>query len=367
MAGMAAISLGLGSGCSFTRLASCNGRKAAKNFARLRLEPECVLRSVVGLRPYRPSGFMIRAEPINEKTVVHNYGHGGAGVSLSWGTARIAVEEALKSGKRKAAVIGSGCVGLATARLLREKGFGVTIYAKELPLDTTSNAAGALWSPFAVADWDRCSPDFPLLLEKIARMSHRYFEQLEGDEYGIRWIESYIVSSHPIERTHDTQAIQDLYPDRKMLKPGEHPFDAPYVERVSNMLIDMPVYLSALLRDVSRDGAVVIREFECLDDVLSLNEPVIMNCMGLGAKQVFGDPELMPIRGQTVILRPQPEIDYCTSWRDEALLMLPRKDGIVLGSTYEPWDWSHEPDPGVTAEIVEAHRRAQNSMKWPAA
>jgi glycine/D-amino acid oxidase-like deaminating enzyme len=96
------------------------------------------------LRPFRPSGFVLRREELGPKTIIHNYGHGGCGVTLSWGTAHLAVEEALKTNQTKYAVLGCGAVGLATARLLQRRGFEVTIYAKDLPPNTTSNIAGAL-------------------------------------------------------------------------------------------------------------------------------------------------------------------------------------------------------------------------------
>jgi hypothetical protein len=95
---------------------------------------ERVIRTDVGLRPFRPSGFLVRAELLGDKLLVHNYGHGGAGVTLSWGTAHLALEEVTKSGRKgPAAVLGCGAVGLAAARLLQSRGFEVTIYAKESP------------------------------------------------------------------------------------------------------------------------------------------------------------------------------------------------------------------------------------------
>ena len=90
---------------------------------------------------------MVAVEKVGEKTVVHNYGHGGGGITLSWGTSELAVEEAWKTGERRFAVLGCGAVGLATARLLQERGAEVTIYAKDLPPHTTSNIAGGHWSP----------------------------------------------------------------------------------------------------------------------------------------------------------------------------------------------------------------------------
>lgn len=92
-----------------------------------------MIRADVGFRPFRRSGFVVRAEALGDKLLVHNYGHGGAGVTLSWGTAEQAVELIAASGRiGSAAVLGCGVVGLATARLLQGRGFGVTIHAREL-------------------------------------------------------------------------------------------------------------------------------------------------------------------------------------------------------------------------------------------
>lgn len=104
-------------------------------------------RTTVGLRPFRAAGFVVRAEAAGEKTIVHNYGHGGGGMSLSWGTALQARALALATQKRQAAVIGCGVIGLSTARVLQDAGFTVTIYARDLPPLTTSNLSGAQWTP----------------------------------------------------------------------------------------------------------------------------------------------------------------------------------------------------------------------------
>ena len=109
--------------------------------------PERVIRKVAGLRPFRPSGFVVRTEAIESKIVIHNYGHGGAGITLSWGTAQLALEEAERSGHTEFAVLGCGVIGLSTARLFQRRGFAVTIYTKDTPPNTTSNVAGGWWVP----------------------------------------------------------------------------------------------------------------------------------------------------------------------------------------------------------------------------
>jgi D-amino-acid oxidase len=72
--------------------------------------------TTVCLRPFRAPGFRLAAEKLDDKLCVHNYGHGGAGITLSWGTAQLATEEVRKSGQKQVAVLGCGVVGLATAR-----------------------------------------------------------------------------------------------------------------------------------------------------------------------------------------------------------------------------------------------------------
>ena len=110
-----------------------------------------VIRTLAGLRPYRAGGFVVRAEALGDKRLVHNYGHGGAGITLSWGSARLAVDLGLPGHRGPVAVIGAGVMGLSTARLVQEAGYPVTIYAKALPPDTTSNIAGGQFHPFATS------------------------------------------------------------------------------------------------------------------------------------------------------------------------------------------------------------------------
>jgi glycine/D-amino acid oxidase-like deaminating enzyme len=312
-----------------------------------------VIRTVVGLRPFRPSGFVVRGEKLGPKTVIHNYGHGGAGITLSWGTAHLAVEEVAHAAVPSCAVIGCGAVGLATARLLQRRGHEVTIYARDLPPQTTSNIAGGQWSPFSVADPDRQTPAFETQLARAARLAHRYFQDLAGDYYGVRWIENYICSQGPGRGGEYGGALHDLYPASKTLSRGEHPFDAPYVRRFVTMLIEPPVYLNAVMRDfLLAGGKLVVREFAGRDALLELPQPVLVNCTGIGARALFGDEELTPIKGQLVVLLPQPEVDYI-ALADGGLYMFPRRDGILLGGTFERGEWSLEVNEDAKKRVVE--------------
>jgi glycine/D-amino acid oxidase-like deaminating enzyme len=331
---------------------------APRRFARVNVAPERVIRTVAGLRPYRPSGFVVKSEKRDGKVVVHNYGHGGAGVSLSWGTAELAVEEAAPSGARRYAVLGCGAVGLATARLLQRRGHEVTIYARDLPPHTTSNVAGAEWGTFSVAEPSRRTPEFGEQLVRAARRSHRTFQDLVGERYGVRWLDAYeLAGAPPAGPRADpvSQALARLTTAPRELGRDEHPFDRPYVRQFTTMMIEPPVYLEAVLADFRlAGGKVVVREFTDARALLDLPEPVIVNCTGLGSRQLFGDEEMVPAKGQLTVLVPQPEVDYAVL-ADDLLYMFPRRDGILLGGTFERGEWSLEPDPAAAERILRGH------------
>jgi len=325
-----------------------------RTFAKVRVSADRVIRSITGLRPFRPSGFVVRADRADDRTIVHNYGHGGGGITLSWGSSALAVDLATAAGQPRVAVIGCGVMGLTTARLLQDRGFEATIYAKELPPDTTSNVAGGQWSPFTVFDEESATPAFRQQLERAARLSNRYFQNLVGDTYGVRWIENYILRDSPPPQQQPSP-IRDLFFAADVLPRHDHPFAASHVSRFTTMLIEPPVFLPAITRDfLLRGGRIHVREFHEARDLFRLDEKVVVNCAGLGAHALFGDTELTPIKGQLAILLPQPEVDYIMIKGD--YYMFPRRDGIVLGGTHDRDEWRLDVDPAVTARILANHR-----------
>src|SRR5881394_3456188 len=190
-------------GCATTgtrppRVANCTP------LPRVIVDESRVIRTMAGLRPYRRQGFVVRAEPLGEKRLVHNYGHGGAGITLSWGTSKLATELGLQGHSGSVAVLGSGVMGLSTARLVQEAGFPVTIYAAALPPDTTSNIAGGQFHPFSVFDKDAASPQFMAQFIRALDYSWRRFQIMVGDDYGIRWLPTYVEAASPEARVIPT-------------------------------------------------------------------------------------------------------------------------------------------------------------------
>ncbi len=365
-------------------LEGCAARTAATTQAAPRRAPvrlpavhaswDRVIRTTIGLRPHRPSGFVLKADRFGAKTLVHNFGHGGSGMSLSWGTGSMAADMALAHQDRRAAVMGSGVVGLTSARELQRRGFEVTIYAATVPPDTTSNMSLAGFTPTSgLMDFSKRSPEFEAQFREAVTLAYRRLQLLAGPKYGISWIMNYA----PTENEGAGRGGNALMPEsiqnpRVILQPGEHPFPTRFAIERPEMRIEPSIYLDALMHDfLMWGGKVVIRKFETPNDVAALSENVIVNCTGLGSKALFNDPELMPLKGQLTVLVPQSEISYSTSGggrqppTPEAgfIHMMPRTDGIVLGGTSLRDDWSLEINEQERQRIVEAHIYLFDSMR----
>jgi glycine/D-amino acid oxidase-like deaminating enzyme len=333
---------------------------------RVRVAEEREIRTVVGLRPYRPSGFRVAREMVGETAVVHNYGHGGGGITLSWGTSKLAVDLGLPGHVGPVAVLGCGAVGLATARLAQEAGHEVTIYTKALPPETTSNIAGGQWMPVSVFDAEKTlTPEFTQQFVAAAQYAYRRYQIMMDPKYGIRWMRNYSLSDTPWHSPINSGVpglIQGMQPEIKELAAGTHPFANKFVRQFDGMIVEPQIYLPAMLTDVRiAGGKVVVREMKSLDEVRALPEKLVFNCTGLGAKALFGDEELTPIRGQLTFLLPQPEVTYATLYQNT--YMFSRRDGVLLGGTHEMGDWNLRPDMTTKAAIMAKQAKLFEGMR----
>jgi len=266
---------------------------------------------------------------------------------------------------RRFAVIGSGVNGLSTAIMLQRRyqdGPGtVTVYARDLPPNTTSNIAAGYWSPVSLFDHDSASTKFMEQFRAAARISNRAYQLLVGRDYGVRWLDIFTLHRNETEIQNELPGGNDLYPEQIIHRDPANNFGVPIVRQFNSMMIEPPIYLRALLRDFyNAGGRMVVKEFRSREEVMRLTEPIIFNCSGLGAQQLFGDEKLTPARGQLEVLLPQPEIDYGYIGSGH---MFPRSDGIFLGGTFDPGDWNLEVNPQHSNRIMNTHTGIMKGFK----
>jgi hypothetical protein len=204
---------------------------------------------------------------------------------------------------------------------------------------------------------------FDAQFREVARAAHTELQLLVGRGYGISWIEGYALRSTPPgpDTAEDPLLPSDLQAPATLLGPGEHPFPTPYATLRMSLHIEPSIYLDRLVSDVrGAGGRIVIRRLEDRRDLATLDEPIVVNCTGLGAGALVGDAEIRPLKGQLTLLVPQAEVDYTTFGAASPqaggfVHMAPRRDGIALGGTSVEGEWSLEPDPEARERIVEAH------------
>ena len=201
-------------------------------------------------------------EKVGAKTVVHNYGHGGSGWSLSWGSGAIATANAMATGERDIAVIGCGALGLTTALLLQRAGARVTIYAKDLPPDVRSSLATGLYTPDSrICLEEHATPAFKQTWERMARQSFQTYQSFLGVAgTPVEFIDSYSVyddatnrrrgepDSRPAFADLERELTGDLIPQGADFQPGSHSLGQRLLRRNSQLMFNLAAYTRTLLR-----------------------------------------------------------------------------------------------------------------------
>jgi len=310
----------------------------------VRAQTDRIFRVTVCLRPFRAAGPRLDVERVGDKTVVHNYGHGGSGWSLSWGSSSIAVEKAMAVGERNVAVIGCGALGLTSAILLQRAGAKVTIYAKERPPEVRSARATGSWTPDSrIALTNSVSADFPALWEKMCRQSFHTYESFLGMAGNpVEWTDRYILSDgqpagmqanqrreDTLDFAHYQDRINDITPRSVDLPAGSHPFPTRYARRTSSLTFNIAGYSRQLVNDFLVEGGKIERvEFHEPGELSQVPEKVLINATGYGARALWKDESVVPVRGQIAWLIPQPEVNYGFFYKN--VNVLGRRDGIVV-------------------------------------
>lgn len=306
---------------------------------------------LVGVRPYRMETYRLEVDPkppkpLGRKFVVHNYGYGGAGITMSWGCAARVRDMVLEhqQPRAKVAVLGAGVMGLTAATLLREAGYDVHIYAASLHW-TTSDVAGGQFCPSFVEHLPAENKKF----DDILRTSFNEHCARIGQGFGVSRRVNY--------STKPTGTDFDKVPEDVIPKPTEYP-SLPFSHLkvkgygYQTLLIEPPIFLSTLRAGLSAGDMFTRCMFENLDDISKLEEGIVVNCTGLGAKKLFSDEKMVPIKGQLVLVKPQPALNYLFSSGD-GVYVFPRTDHVVVGGSFKRDVDDNTVDPRVSKQILE--------------
>jgi len=304
---------------------------------------------VTGVRPYRNGSYRLEAQTISNKFFVHNYGHGGAGITLSWGCAAkvfdIVKAHLVGSHEIKAAVLGAGVMGLTAATRLLDLGLQVTIYSDRAPAQTTSAKAGGQWGVSVVTYAGKQAE-----LTDIIKTAYATFKASIGQGFVF---ERPNYTAKPSDNLEIVLSLAPgLIPPRQSLArlPFAHHTKPGFVYQT--LLIEPPLFLARLETDLRTRGAVFapLRTFASRADILaSVPENIVINCTGLGSKTLFNDDDMEPIQGKLAMLPPQPALQYLYGQNG---YMFPRSDHVVIGGTFDENVNNETPDPAKCKELV---------------
>jgi D-amino-acid oxidase len=248
-------------------------------------------------------------------------------------------------------VIGAGVIGLTTAVTLAETGSRVLIRTREAPEQTTSAVAGALWGPWMAEPARQANRWAAHTLDILTRLA-------DEPRTGVRLASGMDVSNSNSKRPDWFSLIPDLRP----CTPDELPTGYQHGHRYTVPLVDMPTYLAYLTqRLIVAGGEIEADRIKSLDDAMRL-APTVINCSGLGARELIRDGGVYPIRGQHVVVRNPGLTDFLevdTGDSSNLIAIYPHGSHAVLGGTAEPHVWSRAPDPITTSEILRRCTRVE--------
>ena len=263
-------------------------------------------------------------------------------------------------------LLGCGALGMTSALLLQRAGARVTIYAKDLPPNVRSSLATGVWTPDSrICLEEHATPAFKQQWQQMARTSFQTYQNYLGlAGTPVEFIDSYYVSDDASARPESGLAgrpafanlqrelIGDLIPQGVEFAPGSHSLGQRYLKRNSQLMFNLTAYSRLLMTEFGANGGKIeIAEFRSPDDFAKLRESTLINATGYGARALFGDQTITPVRGQLARAIPQPEIDYGLIYKGVAFV--PRRDGLVFQALGEN-DYYGFGDDGTAPDRAEA-------------
>jgi D-amino-acid oxidase len=248
------------------------------------------------------------------------------------------------SNRPKALVLGCGVSGLTSAICLQEAGWQVSIRSSSHPQETTSNTAGAVWFPYRADPKDR--------VLAWGAQSFKVFNALARDPAsGVHLREGIELWREPVPDPWWRDAVPQF--GRAPVSGLPSPYLDAYTFAVP--VIEMPVYLPYLLdRFETGGGKLILRTVGSRDELCNVAR-LVVNCTGLGARELFGDLKLYPVRGQMVrVVNPGLTRFVIDEHDPEGMsYIIPRSSDCLLGGTADEGCWELAPDECTATAILD--------------
>jgi D-amino-acid oxidase len=237
-------------------------------------------------------------------------------------------------------VVGAGIVGLTSAVRLAEAGYEVAVVARDLPLETTSAIAAALWYPY------RAEPPDQVLAWARASFS-AYASELPDRDSGVN-----LVDGLELRRSAGEPWFAAALPD---VAGFSHFQTVPegYVDgwQLRLPVIEPSIYLPRLVSRLESLGGSLSRMV-----VSALpTDAVVVSCVGLAARSLASDASVTPVRGQVVRVERTDGVDAWLldqSDEDAPIYVVPRSRDVVVGGTAEVGSFDQQPHESITASIM---------------
>jgi D-amino-acid oxidase len=244
-------------------------------------------------------------------------------------------------------VVGAGALGLTCAVRLAEAGHDTHVLARDLPPETTSSVAAALWYPYlaapreAVTGWSRTTYD------ELTRLA------ADQPESGVRVVPGVELlpggpdsPAPPLPWWCD--AVPSVVPVRDPLPGRAHGW------RADLPVADTSVYLGWLCSRLLAAGGTLTRAW--LAELPTSG--VVVNCTGLASRSLAGDLGVHPVRGQVVLVERSGVDEWLLDQSDPArpFYVVPREHDVVVGGTADDGDWDTRPDPLTATRLLDRAR-----------
>jgi len=255
---------------------------------------------------------------------------------------------------KKVTIIGAGVSGLTTAVQLQERGHTVSVRSRDWPADTPSAVAAAIWFPYAVAP--------VALANEWSAVSYRVFQSLaDTPETGVSMTDFLVLTRPGLDNSWKDQLPEGAV---RLAKWEELPpaYEMGYLARVP--LIETPLYLPYLLSRFQNNGGQLHKKAVNDIDKLLREDQIVVNCSGLGARQLANDHTVYPIRGQVVKTKRQGRVQSMVDSMESGRLayIIERRDCIVLGGTDYEHNYNTAADEKDTRLILERCARLEPSL-----